>query len=83
MVEDLLRIGMKPAAYTIISATKMVHKGGKMDMDVYATYLNIFRGYKIKDVRRTEDNKIFIYFEISEQPIILVPQDAGNATRDI
>ena len=75
MIEEFYYINSVAAARDIVAALRVANQSGKMDIDVHATYLNISRGYKIQNVHRT-DNKVYIYFEASEQPIILAPHDA-------
>jgi hypothetical protein len=79
MIDELMSINAVAAARDVTNAMKMACQSGKMDIDVHATYLNIFRGYSIQNVLRV-GNKVFIYFDISEQPIVLASNDDQQNT---
>ena len=82
MIEELKRHGNHEAAHSMAQATEVIYDYGKMDLDVYAIYLNIFRGYKVMHVL-SKDNKVFIYFDASVNPLVLQPRTSYNSARDI
>jgi hypothetical protein len=83
IIEELKASGSKELAHSMAQVSEVIYDAGKMDLDVHAIYLNIARGYKIKDVYRTQENKVLVYFEISEKPFVLQPRTSYNSARDI